>query len=135
MKQRKTLVVVLLLWAGVGAVAARTADPSRGTGTRKNPVPLSVASAKNGQAVFAKYCAFCHGAQAKGNGTILANNVRPPDLTDDQWTHGQTDGDIFTVIQHGAGESSSMKPFAGKLSERDIWNVVNYLRSLRPKQQ
>jgi len=35
-----------------------------------------------GQKLFAKYCASCHGTQAKGDGPVAASlKTRPPDLT------------------------------------------------------
>jgi hypothetical protein len=50
------------------------------------------------------------------------------------WDHGSTDGEIFTNIKDGVGPKFDMKPMKAKIPmETDIWNVVNYLRSLGPK--
>jgi mono/diheme cytochrome c family protein len=54
-------------------------------------------------------------------------------LTDAKWDRGSSDGEIFTVIHDGAGPKFDMKGYKGKLSDTDIWNVVNYLRSIGTK--
>ena len=99
----------------------------------ENPVRSTQASITAGAAAFKKYCAFCHNADAKGNGPLAPKDSNPPDLTDDMWIHGSSDGEIFTVIVNGAGPNSKMVGFKGKMPEQDIWHIVNYLRSLGPK--
>ena len=54
----------------------------------------------------------------------------PSDLTDDKWDHGSTDGDIFTTIHDGT--SADMEGYAQRISDTDIWNLVNYVRTLGP---
>jgi mono/diheme cytochrome c family protein len=99
----------------------------------KNPVASSPDSIKAGQALFQKNCRFCHGADAKGNGPMAPEGTHPSNLTDDKWDRGSTDGEIFLVIRDGAGPKFDMKGYKSKMSETDIWNVVNYLRSLQAK--
>jgi mono/diheme cytochrome c family protein len=99
----------------------------------KNPVKTSPESIKAGQALFQKNCRFCHGADAKGDGPMAPQGTHPSNLTDDKWDRGSTDGEIFKVISEGAGPKFEMKGYKSKMSETDIWNVVNYLRSLQAK--
>jgi mono/diheme cytochrome c family protein len=99
----------------------------------KNPVASSPDSIKAGQALFQKNCRFCHGANAKGNGPMAPEGTHPSDLTDAKWDRGDSDGEIFVVIRDGAGPKFDMKGYKSKMSETDIWNVVNYLRSLQGK--
>ena len=99
----------------------------------KNPVAASPASISSGRAAFAKNCRFCHGADAKGNGPMAPQGTHPPDLTDAKWDRGSTDGEIFAVIRDGAGPKFDMKGYQGKLPETEIWNIVNYLRSIGTK--
>ena len=54
---------------------------------------------------------------------------QPTDLTDAQWDHGASDGEIFAVMKRGV-PSTMMPGFDGALSDTDMWNIVNYLRSL-----
>jgi mono/diheme cytochrome c family protein len=99
----------------------------------KNPVPPTPESVAAGQALFQKNCRFCHNADAKGNGPMAPKDTHPSDLTDAKWDRGSTDGEIFAVIQNGAGPKFDMKGYKGKISDTDTWNIVNYLRSLGPK--
>ena len=62
-----------------------------------------------------------------------AGRHAPPNLTDDKWDRGSTDGEIFLVIRDGAGPKFDMKGYKSKMTEPDIWNVVNYLRSVQAK--
>ena len=98
----------------------------------KNPIAASAASLAEGKQLFTKQCASCHGALGKGDGKAGAALKPPPaDLTDATWAHGSTDGALFTVIRDGVKETS-MRGFAGRMTVREIWTVVNYVRSLGP---
>ena len=100
----------------------------------KSPVASTPASITAGAAAYKKYCSFCHGADAKGNGPLAPKDSNPPNLTDAVWVQGSTDGEIFTVIANGSGvPASKMVGFKTKMPEQDIWHIVNYLRSLGPK--
>ena len=99
----------------------------------ENLVPPTAASITAGAAAYKKYCAFCHGVAAKGNGPLAPEGSNPPDLTDATWVHGSTDGEIFTVMADGAGAGSEMVPFKGKMPDQDLWHIINFLRSVGPK--
>jgi cbb3-type cytochrome c oxidase subunit III len=100
----------------------------------KNPVPATAASVNAGRAAFDTYCALCHGTDGKGNGPLAQPNAKPPDLTDAAWVYGSTDGEIFDLIVKGlVGPPVKMPAFKATLSDKDLWNVVNFLRSLGPK--
>ena len=127
-----TLAVVALLLV---AASARAQNPGGNptAAKMKNPVASSPASIQAGAATYKKYCAFCHGEGAKGDGKLAPKGTMPADLTDAMWTRGSTDGEIFAVIQEGAGPKFDMKGFKGRLPEQDTWNVINFLRSVGPK--
>lgn len=96
-------------------------------------MPAAAASVNAGAAVFKKYCAFCHGADANGIGPLAPKDFNPPSLTDATWSYGATDGEIFKVIANGTGPNSKMVGFKGKMPDQDMWHVINYLRTLGPK--
>ncbi len=125
--------IVAIVFASAALVAAQNPGGSPEGKKLKNPVPTSAASIKAGQALFQKNCRFCHNADAKGNGPMAPEGTHPSDLTDDKWDRGSTDGEIFLVIREGAGPKLDMKGYKSKMTETDIWNVVNYLRSLQAK--
>lgn len=112
--------------------------PRRGGNPRlaamTNPVPATPASIKTGQTLYAQNCRQCHGIRGVGDGPLAPKNPRPADLTDATWDHGSSDGEIFAIIWNGApAANSEMKPMKGLLSERDVWNLVNFIRSIGPK--
>ncbi len=96
----------------------------------KNPVAATPASVAAGQQLYRKYCQFCHGVSGKGDGPAIPKGVTPSDLSDKVWDRGDSDGEIFHVIQVGAGPKFQMKGLKGKITEQDTWNIVNYVRTL-----
>jgi mono/diheme cytochrome c family protein len=122
-----------LALAAVTAVSAQNPGGSPAGKAMKNPVAASADSIAAGQAAYAKNCRFCHGPEAKGDGTMAPKDTHPSDLTDAKWDRGGTDGEIFLVIQQGAAPDMKMKGYKGRLTDTDIWNIVNYLRSLPKK--
>jgi len=113
-----------------GAPAARATNPIAAT-------PDAIAAGKR---LYDANCAACHGNQAQGAvkaGITISileeqRGKQPPDLTDNQWDHGSTDGEIFGVIKRGL-PPSMMPGFGGSLSDDDIWRVLLYVRSLQTK--
>ena len=97
----------------------------------KNPEQGSAESVEAGKKLYQRHCAGCHGPQAKGDGSLALSGGTPSDLTDDAWDYGSTDGEIFVAIRDGV--SSDMLAYKDKLTEKQIWQVVNFIRSLGPK--
>ena len=98
----------------------------------KNPVAATPESVAAGKQIFQKTCSPCHGITAEGG---PGNDLIPPapDLTDDQWDHGSTDGEVFDNIKNGVQPDLNMIPWKDQLKDPDIWNVVNYLKSIAKK--
>ena len=103
--------------------------------TPANPVAATPESVAAGAAAYAAHCAACHGATGRGDGALAAAAAaygpRPSNLADPTWRHGGGDGEIFAVIRDGIGPDFAMDAFGDRLAETDIWNLVNFLRSLR----
>ena len=100
----------------------------------KNPVGATPESVAAGKRIYQKSCAPCHGINGQGG---PGNDLIPaaPDLTDDKWDHGSTDGEIFANIKNGVAPDFNMTPWKDQLKDPDIWNVVNYLRSIAKNKQ
>ncbi len=96
----------------------------------KSPVPFSKTSIARGKTLYTRACTECHGADGKSQVDVIANAT---DLTNPKaWRSGTSEGEIYRSIRDGAGEA--MPPFAEKVpKEEDLWNLVNYLRSLWPE--
>ena len=97
----------------------------------KNPVAASEESVKAGETVFQRNCARCHGANGKGGQPV--GSATSANLTDEKWDHGATDGEIFNTIKNGVPPAYMMEPWEGQISEENMWNVINYIRTLGPK--
>jgi mono/diheme cytochrome c family protein len=94
----------------------------------KNPVAQSAASTKTGLDLYTKNCASCHGKTGLGDGVkARALKTFPGDFSKADF-QGQTDGDHFFKTKTGRGE---MPKYEGKLADNDIWNLVNYMRTLK----
>jgi mono/diheme cytochrome c family protein len=97
-----------------------------------NPVQADAASMAAGKKLYDSNCASCHGDTGLGDGRAGKTLTPPPaNLTDDTWIHGSTDGEIFLVIRDGV-KDTGMKPFGSKMTAHQMWDVVNYLRSIGP---
>jgi mono/diheme cytochrome c family protein len=103
----------------------------------QNPVAATPESIAAGSRLYAKLCANCHGVAGRGNGKLAAGMAaygqRPSDLVDSTWQHGSSDGEIFTAIRDGIGPEFSMNAYQRMLSDDEIWNVVNFVRTLAIK--
>ena len=93
-----------------------------------------------GQKIYAQHCAACHGAKLEGqpNWRSRMPNDRMPAPPHDEsghtWHH--PDGVLFGITKNGLvppyappGYQSDMPPFAGKLSDDEIWAVLAYIKS------
>ena len=105
-----------------------------------NPVAPTPESLAAGKKAYDTNCAACHGNQAQGAvkaGVVISiiaeqGGKQPPDLTDDQWDYGSTDGEIYTVIKKGI-PPTMMAGWDGPISDTDTWSIVNYLRAVAAK--
>jgi len=125
----RTLLAVSLISLAGGVL---TAQGNPDAAKMANPVAATPASVGKGQVAFRRYCATCHGIDARGGS---GSDIIPPapDLTDGEWKHGATDGEIFYVIKNGVPPDLAMEPWGDRITDTDIWNVVNYMRSLAKK--
>jgi mono/diheme cytochrome c family protein len=116
---RKASAVIVLLLAGMDSFIG--AQTSKG-----DPKP--------GKTKYDTLCAGCHGPEGKGNGPAAGSlNPKPADLSDADYVKNLTDKYLYDVIKDGGAKvkkSPLMPGWGGALSDRDIWNLVAYLRTL-----
>ena len=95
----------------------------------KNPVPPNTESTGDGKALYAKHCQSCHGKTGLGDGTKSSElKTEPGDFSKSSF-QSQSDGSVFYKISEGRDDMPSFKK---KISDaNDLWNVVNYLRTLK----
>jgi mono/diheme cytochrome c family protein len=135
MPRSLTVVFGALVIASFVVTAGAAQNPGGSPEARKvkNPVARTAASIKTGAQLYTKNCQFCHGPAGLGDGKLAPKDMKPANLADAKWDRGTTDGEIFAVIANGAGPDFKMKGVKGRLSDTDIWHLVNYIRSLGSK--
>src|SRR5262249_55437038 len=113
------LFVVSLLMAGAVAAQVDLSDPEYVI-PKQNPY-TSAADLKRGGQMFNGQCAGCHGPKGEGGkGAVLAQ----PKLR-----HAPDDESLFRVIRDGV--KGTEMPSSDQLSHRGIWQLADYVRSLR----
>ena len=129
MRSPQLLFPLVVVLAGASGLILR-AQGNPDAAKLKNPVASSTESIAAGQQLYTRNCASCHGRNGQGG---PGNDLIPaaPSLLGDAWTHGSTDGEIFTNIKVGVAPDFNMVPFKDKLKDDDIWNIVNYIRSIK----
>ena len=95
----------------------------------KNPVKPDGTNLKEGRDLYVTHCQSCHGKKGKGDGTKAAQlDTECGDFTTPAFQK-ETDGALYYKISEGRKDMPSFKK---KIPEQsDIWNVVNYVRTLK----
>jgi mono/diheme cytochrome c family protein len=88
----------------------------------KNPYAGQQAAVAAGSRLYATNCASCHGVSGDGNGKNPAVSQGP--------TQSAPDGELFWFITTGASDKGM--PAWSALPERQRWQIVTYLKSLKP---
>lgn len=95
----------------------------------KNPVKADSESISAGKALYAKHCKSCHGAKGLGDGTKAAQlKTKCGDFSSADFQK-QSDGSLFYKTSEGRDDMPSFKKKIP--DESDIWNLVNYMRTLK----
>ena len=95
-----------------------------------NPIKSSPESLNKGKKLYGIDCAMCHGENGDGKGDMAADLKNVSDFTKPDTLKNRTDGELFYEIRKGKGD---MPPEGDRAKNDDIWNVVNYVRSLAKK--
>jgi S-disulfanyl-L-cysteine oxidoreductase SoxD len=106
-----------------------------GMGAPVNPVATDATSVERGRVLYSVTCIQCHGATGEGNGIVGSALVFPPANLTGAVVQTKPDGALFLTISagiQGANGQIHMPALNENLTVRDRWDVVNYLRTLKP---
>jgi putative heme-binding domain-containing protein len=114
-----------MVWRTVSAVVAFTLMAGAGRAAQAppttNPLDGNPEAILAGMGGFRVRCADCHGTDGRG--------VRGPDITQ-VWNSGRSDDGLFKMIRSGV-PGSEMPAFAApRTSDRDVWQMLAYLKTL-----
>jgi mono/diheme cytochrome c family protein len=87
----------------------------------KNPYAGQPAGAVAGSRLYATNCGACHGTKGRGAANIPPLSEGP--------TQSAPDGEVFWFITTGAADNGM--PSWASLPERQRWQIVAYLKSLK----
>lgn len=147
------MVVARITGAGLGVLALVTLlaacsrdeppqAPASGTDTRPAQEPVQLfdsASIVRGNSLFDEHCAQCHGPQGQGHpdwqtpsdGRFAA--APPLNGSGNDWKRSKQD--MVKIIRNGVRRVNGediMPAFRGRLSDRDIQDVITWYQSLWP---
>lgn len=128
---KRSAVIVAFLLAAASACGRR---PAAAKATPAKP-PESRYEIRLGKDVYVHYCQTCHGEGGAGDGFNAFNlDPRPRDLSDPALQGKKSDADFADAIRRGGagvGLSPLMPPWGHTLSDRQISDVIRYVRTLR----
>ena len=95
-----------------------------------NPIKASEESIDEGKQAFTSYCMVCHGLDGQNTGVPFAATISPPvpSLAGPE-VQAYTDGQLKWIIKNGI-YPSGMPPSNGDFSEKEMWQMVVYIRHL-----
>jgi len=136
------IAIVLLIAAGGSRAVLNEAQEAPKSGTnvwmaparaarKQNPTPADEKSIARGKELFTVGCLPCHGPSGRGDGPAAASLERKPGNLSDSKMWQQTDGAIFWKMSAG---NAPMPAFQEAFSEEQRWDIVNYVRTLAPKE-
>ena len=129
------IVLVLLLYVFPAAAQENQAPPKGAipadAAQQVNPVKATSESLAQGKKYYGYDCAMCHGANGDGKGEVaVEEKLKLADFSDPATLKGKTDGELFYIIKQG---HDHMPPEGDRLKAPELWNLVNYVRSLSSK--
>jgi len=91
-----------------------------------------VAHANNSKINWQMHCAMCHGKNGQGD-TPAGKHLGAPNFRDAKAQAAFTDDEAFKAIKEGIQKDGrmKMKPYAGELTDQDIRELVQYLRTFK----
>lgn len=143
-RSTRSIGAVSLALAALAIVIGGTYWIARGSDAVKL-MPDSPSMVAQGQAVYSRECASCHGAQLEGQpnwrqqGPHGVLPAPPHDASGHTWHH--PDDLLFRIVKYGTAKvanmpdyRSGMPVYEGRLSDEEIVAALSYIKSRWPPQ-
>lgn len=129
---KQILLIVVVLIFGISATSigqqSKPWEVPAKFNTMQNPVKSDEASILAGKDLYNKNCAACHGKTGLGDGPKSKGLKTPVQSFVKAEYQKQSDGDQFYKTKFGRGE---MTKYEGKIDDNGIWQIINYMRTLK----
>ena len=100
----------------------------------KNPVPADGGVDRRRAGALSKNCRFCHGPKGLGDGPLAPKGMHAGQPhRRDVGSRVDRRRDLQGDHRRRRSGEIKMKGVKGRIADTDIWNIVNYLRSIGPK--
>lgn len=96
------------------------------------PFEIETETLERGQRQFGVFCSPCHGSSGYGNGAIVRRGFPAPPSFHSELMRSKPVGHYFNVITNGFGV---MYDYAARVSPRDRWAIIAYIRALQLSQR
>lgn len=97
----------------------------------KNPFPITNVGLSKGKELYNIYCGICHGEKGDGAGYLIRDGgkypAQPANFNSDEFISA-SNGRYYHSIMYG---KNVMGGYADKLSYKERWEVIHYIRSLQ----
>ena len=145
-RAKRSAALATILLASAGSAHSQSGDCPQMRGTVKapdefytlqNPQRSSPERIAVGRRLYEKgavpACEMCHGLKGDGKGTLATQfEPRPRNFTCAEMLDEIPDGQLFWIIRNGSPDTGM--PAYKRLSDRSIWRIILYLRTLsKPK--
>ena len=134
---RKTFLAASLLLISCSGCGRRSVGARVSKAVTAAPARSVSYELRLGKTVFSYYCQTCHGETGAGDGFNAFNlDPKPRDLSDPAFQKKKSDQDLEDAVRRGGsgvGLTALMPPWGKTLSDREVAEVVRYVRTLARK--
>lgn len=126
------LSIVVLAWPMTGGGAERKTPTAPEEFLKMtNPVTQTSETMEEAASLYERRCSKCHGSNGNGKGSATKDlDVKPRDYTDKSLMQTIPDGQLFWIIANGSDpDTTEMKGYKKKLSDEQMWSLIDYIRS------
>jgi len=117
------LILCLVSGAGLAAAADWLTQVPAHERQKSNPLGRQTDAIQAGRLLYAEHCSKCHGENAEGG-------KKRPSLRSPRVQSEATEGDVHWLLVNGNLRAGM--PSWSKLPDQQLWQLVSYLRSLKP---